>query len=130
MSGPAQAVLREISRALVSLARQGEAHATSPLPHEETIDLHSLPLSDADRAALAQRLGRGEVQATLDVAGATRIFETAFAGVWWVQHADAQGHTVLEQVVLAQVPALLLAHPADIDHAARRLQAELETTHE
>jgi hydrogenase-1 operon protein HyaF len=131
MSGPsqsAQAVLREISSALGALARQGAA--APPHAIEETIDLHSLPLSEADRAALATRLGRGEVQATLDVAGATRVFETAFAGVWWVEHADAQGHTMLEQVVVARVPALLPAHPADIESAARRLQAELESTHE
>jgi hydrogenase-1 operon protein HyaF len=92
----------------------------------ETIDLHGLPLSDSERAQLRQRLGDGEVDARLEIAGPTRITETAYAGVWWLRHADADDRPVLEQIVVARVPALLLAHADDIADAARRLVVELD----
>ena len=114
------AVLREVAVLLATLARTPD--------FSDAIDLHSLPLSDDDREQLRQRLGRGEIEASFDLAGPTRITETAFAGVWWVRHADAQDRAVLEQIVVARVPALLLAHPEDIADAARQLGAALEST--
>jgi len=41
-----------------------------------------------------------------------------------VRHADADDRTLLEQIVVARVPELLLAHPVDIADAAERLGAE------
>lgn len=118
-SDVARAVLREVARLLDALARD-------PML-DETVDLHSLPLSEPDRDGLRQRLGRGEVEAAFNLAGSTRVTETAYAGVWWVRHADADDRSVLEQIVVARVPALLLAHPDDIATASHRLAAELET---
>ncbi len=117
-AGVSAAVLHEVARLLAQLAAEPAL--------SETIDLHSLPLTDAERAQLRQRLGHGEVDAMLEIAGPTRIVETAYAGVWWVRHADAADRSVLEQIVVARVPALLLAHPDDIADAARRLVAELD----
>jgi len=116
-SGVAEALLREVARLLDALARDPGYSAA--------IDLRSLPMQDADLACLRHRLGDGEVEARFDQVGPTRITETAYAGVWWVRHADADDRAVLEQVVVARVPALLLAHPADIDDAAHRLATEL-----
>ncbi|MBL8345669.1 MAG: hypothetical protein JNN03_09520 [Rubrivivax sp.] len=116
--GMAEGMLREIARLLDALARDPG--------FIEAIDLHSLPVSDADRAWLRQRLGRGEVEATFNLGGPTRIEETSYAGVWWIRHADADEHTVLEQIVVARVPALLLADTVDVTAAARRLGSELE----
>ncbi|WP_144290076.1 hydrogenase expression/formation C-terminal domain-containing protein [Ideonella sp. A 288] len=120
-SDVARAVLREVARLLDALAHD-------PML-DETVDLHSLPLSEPDREGLRQRLGRGEVEAVFNLAGPTRVTETAYAGVWWVRHADADAddRSVLEQIVVARVPALLLAHPDDIATASHRLAAELET---
>lgn len=118
-SDVARAVLREVARLLDALARD-------PML-DETVDLHSLPLSEPDRDGLRQRLGRGEVEAAFNLAGPTRVTETAYAGVWWVRHADADDRSVLEQIVVARVPALLLAHPDDIATASHRLAAALET---
>ena len=113
----AEAVLREVGTLLEALARD-------PM-FSDAIDLHSLPLNDAERAQLRRRLGQGEIDAALDLAGPTRISETAYAGVWWVRHADADDRTLLEQIVIARAPALLLAHPSDIADAAALLAAEL-----
>ncbi|MEZ5729322.1 MAG: hydrogenase expression/formation C-terminal domain-containing protein [Burkholderiaceae bacterium] len=89
--------------------------------YQDAIDIHGLPLDDRQRDVLRERLGQGEVDARLDVAGSSRITETAFAGVWWVSHLDASERPVLEQIVIARVPDLLPAHPADIALAAARL---------
>lgn len=112
------AVMREVAQLLDALAADPGAEAT--------IDLHGLPLSGADRAVLADRLGRGEVQAVLDVAGPTHIQETAFAGVWWIRHGDVGDPAAIEQLVVARIPALLPAHPDDIGDAARRLRGAVE----
>jgi hydrogenase-1 operon protein HyaF len=113
----AKAVLREVARALAALA--------SDPGLIEPIDLRSPPLDDEARALLQRRLGEGEIAADFDLAGATRIRETGYAGVWWVRHADEEGRAVLEQIVVARVPPLLLAHPDDIAADAQRLADEL-----
>ncbi|MDE2093257.1 MAG: hypothetical protein KGL99_17615 [Burkholderiales bacterium] len=116
-NGVADAVLREVARLLRELAGDPRCDAA--------IDLNSLPLGEGERERLRRRLGRGEVEAAFDLAGPTRITETAYAGVWWVRHADVDDRPVLEHIVVARVPALLLAHPADIEVAARRIGTEL-----
>lgn len=117
-AGVVDAVLRDVVQLLTALARNPD--------FSDAVDLHSLPLTDDDRDQLRQWLGRGEIEASFDLAGPTRVHETAFAGVWWVRHNDTQGRAVLEQIVVARVPALLLAHPDDIAAAARRLDSALD----
>lgn len=114
----ARAVLREIASHLERLAADPA--------YSDAIDLRSLPLQEADRAVLKRRLGEGEVRATLDVAGETRVTETAFAGVWWLVHLGADGETVAEQLAVARAPDILLAQPDDIALASARLIAEID----
>jgi hydrogenase-1 operon protein HyaF len=116
-SGLADAVLREIPVLMQRLSETGEGGI---------IDLRSLPMTDSDRQELAAKLGEGEVKAFLDVSGASTVFETQFAGVWWVRHEGADGRVAAEQVVVARVPEILLAHPADIAAAQLRLSATLD----
>lgn len=115
--GLVEAVLRELAEHLARLALDAQATAA--------IDLRSLPLADADRAALRARLGAGEVRATLPLAGSSHVEETGYAGVWWVRHDGAGGDVLAEHLVVARVPELLLAHPDDVADAARRLGTEL-----
>jgi hydrogenase-1 operon protein HyaF len=117
-AGRAGAVLLEVATALEGLSRDQQM--------QYTIDLHSLPMDDDERAWLRARLGSGEVRAALDVAGHSTVDETGFAGVWWVRHGDAEGRAGLEQIVVARVPALLLAHPDDVADAAGRLAAAVD----
>jgi hypothetical protein len=116
-SGVADAVVHEVARLLRRLAVDPD--------FADVIDLRSLPMADADRASLRQRLGDGEIDAALNLAGLTRIRDTAYSGVWWARHADADNRCVLEQIIVARVPELLMAHLADIDAAAVRLSLEL-----
>jgi hypothetical protein len=107
------AVLREVASLLEALV-----HDPS---FQDAIDLRSLPLADADRTALRTLLGDGEVDVRLDVAGQTRVRETAFAGAWWETHYAADGAAIVERIVVARVPPVLLAHPADVVRARDRL---------
>lgn len=112
------AVLHEVASLVACLVRDADFAGA--------IDLRSLPLGDTDRAQLRGRLGRGEVAATADAAGGTQVTETSYSGVWWVRSCSEAGEVLFEHIVVARVPAILLAHAADIDDAAHRLRRELE----
>lgn len=111
-SGLPSTILREIATMMEELLLTGEAG---------TIDVRSLPLTDFDRFELAEKLGDGEVRAFINAGGSSTVFETKFAGVWWVRHEDAEGRVMAEQIVVARAPELLLAHPSDIGNARARL---------
>ncbi|MFN3867497.1 MAG: hydrogenase expression/formation C-terminal domain-containing protein [Hyphomicrobiaceae bacterium] len=117
-TGMAAAVLAEIADALSRMAATAE---------ETSIDLRGLPMTDADRNELQEALGRGEVTATLDVAGRSEILETGFSGVWWVRHFGNDARVSSEEIVIGRIPAILLAHPDDVAAAASRLHIVLST---
>jgi hydrogenase-1 operon protein HyaF len=111
--GMAIALLNEIQDLLSDFIEQGK---------EGLIDLRGLPMLDADRQQLEERLGRGEVTALIDVAGETEIWETAFSGVWWLRHKGSDGRVVQEQVFVGSVPDLLKSHKDDMEAALSRLK--------
>ncbi len=112
LTGMADSVLSEIAERLQVFALSGE---------ETVIDLRSLPMSNADRNDLEVRLGRGEVEIKLYVSGQSDIWETTFAGVWWVRHIDGDGRIAAEEINITSVPDILRAHPDDARAAATRL---------
>ena len=114
----ADAVFAELAEALARLAATGE---------ETIVDLKSLPFSPTDLEALVERLGEGEVRCELEVAGPSEVRETAYSGIWWVRHIGGDGTAVVEQVVVARVPEILIAHPDDVAFAARRMREAVAT---
>jgi len=116
-TGMAWSVLAEVGRLLERLATTGAPGA---------IDLRSLPLTKADRHELEALLGRGEVSADLDLTGRSEVRESAYAGAWWIRHFGAGARIAAEEIAICPVPEILLAHPADIQSAARRLQHDLQ----
>lgn len=116
-TGMSDAVLREIAEHLRGFAER-------ETPHQ--IDLRSLPMSSADRAELIERLGEGEVKATVAVVGDSEIRETAYAGVWWVRHLGRSGDVLAEFIEITEVPSLLRAQREDVADAAARLRDELQ----
>lgn len=112
-----EAVLVEVRVLLARLAGNPE--------QIETIDLNSLPLDARTRALLRDRLGQGEVVATIEAAGRSQVVETAYPGVWWIRHETGEDDSALEQITVARVPALLCAHPVDIERASLRLADDL-----
>jgi hydrogenase-1 operon protein HyaF len=115
-TGMADAVMREVADELRAFGSD-----LSP----RSIDLRSLPLTPADREELELRLGRGEVRIELDVAGRSEIWETAYAGVWWVRHRAADDQIVTESIDITRIPAVVSSHADDVRRAAARLHAEL-----
>jgi len=117
-----ESLLCEIAQALELFAQTGET---------STINLRALPMGDMDRKALETRLGHGEVEARLNVAGPSEIWETSFTGVWWVRHFGGDERIAAEEINITSVPDILLAHREDARAALARLttmNAE-ESTH-
>lgn len=116
-TGMATALLSEIAERLDDFAQKdGQPFA---------IDLRGLPMTDADRAELEAALGRGEVSATIEVAGTSEVWETAYSGVWWVRHRGADDRITSEEIVITNVPAILFSHKDDVRAAAERLRGML-----
>ncbi len=115
-TGIADSLIREIADQLDNLARTGEVAA---------IDLRSLPMTEADRVELAERLGRGEVDILFNVAGTSEAWETNYAGVWWVRHRGADDRIAAERIEIAPVPDMLTVSGEDIAMAAARLRSAL-----
>jgi hydrogenase-1 operon protein HyaF len=109
-------ILREVAIALRRLAQNGE---------ETTIGLRGLPLAESDRNLLEERLGRGEVTAAIEVAGASDVWETRYAGVWWVSHRGGAGGIAAEEIVIARAPEILFSNNDDVRAAVARLDQEL-----
>jgi hydrogenase-1 operon protein HyaF len=105
LTGNAAAVLREIASLLEQLAQSGEAGC---------IDLASLPFTSADRTWLREKLGKGEVEVSINAGGATTIMETGTSGVWWVTHRNEQDVKSGEFIEVTLVPELVAAHPDDV----------------
>ncbi len=116
LAGGVTAVLHEIVELLERLAATGEGGA---------IDLRSLPMAPGDHEHLRSALGEGEVSASFDALGPTRVRETGVAGVWWIEHRNAHGETLTELIEVTEVPEILAAARQDIGAAAQALRARL-----
>jgi hydrogenase-1 operon protein HyaF len=115
-TGLAESVLREIAQLLATLSECGQSAA---------VDLRSLPMTQADRSDLEARLGRGEVEVLLTAAGKSEIWETQYAGVWWVRYFGADDTVAAERIEITACPQILVTHDADIAAACARLRDEL-----
>lgn len=118
-TGLAGAVLSEIAELMKALVERGESAG---------IALKSLPMSAGDLAALEKQLGRGEVFASLDVAGPTEVWETSYAGVWWIRHFGANDLVAAEEISVTQIPEILRTHIEDIRLAEQRIRAEINSS--
>jgi hydrogenase-1 operon protein HyaF len=114
LGGGVAAILSELATLLERLVR-GEPAGS--------IDLRSLPMSPRDRAELQRALGEGEVQATIDSRGLSRIRETRVSGVWWVEHFDEQGELIAELIEVSRIPEILASVTDEMAAGARNLRA-------
>jgi hydrogenase-1 operon protein HyaF len=116
LGGGVAALLTELASLLGRLA-------ATRLP--AVIDLRSLPMSPQDRTELQHVLGEGEVRATIEAQGLSTLRETGMAGVWWVEHRNAEGELVAELLEIAQVPGILASTFDEIAAGARALREHL-----
>jgi hydrogenase-1 operon protein HyaF len=109
-------ILHEIRHALELLADAGEP---------TIIDLTAMPFGPGDEERLLATLGQGEVVATVNAIGATKVRETAYAGVWLVEHLAPDEARIALHVEVAEVPFLLKTPRDDMVDGLRRLTARL-----
>ena len=109
-------LLHEIRHALARLIAEGEP---------TVIDLSAIPFGPGDERVLLEALGEGEVSAHLQALGDSRIVETAFPGVWLVDHHNADGQRIAYHIEIAHVPQVLSAQAEDVADGLRRLESAL-----
>jgi len=116
-TGMAWSVLSEVAQRLKDLAEHNQP---------SSIDLRSLPMTDADREQLKELLGWGEVAARLEIGGPTDIHETTYCGVWWIRHMGAGGVLATEEIAITRIPEIFLSDPHDVSAAAERIRTILD----
>ncbi|MGD2083340.1 MAG: hydrogenase expression/formation C-terminal domain-containing protein [Chromatiales bacterium] len=119
LTGNAQPILHEILHALQRLSDSDEA---------TVIDLHSIPFAPGDEKRLLEVLGHGEVDVHMHTLGETRIWESLYAGVWIVDHHNAEGERIAFHIEVSRVPEILRAQDEDISDGVQRFRRRLTPT--
>ena len=115
--GNVRPLLAEILHAVDRLLETGEP---------TMIDLASLPFGPGELEYLEERLGSGELSAELDALGSSRIRETAFPGVWWLEHRNPHDEIVGRFIEITRTPEILSSQDADIAAGRARLGDQLD----
>ena len=91
-----------------------------------TIDLAGLPFGPGELEHLEATLGTGELAAKLDALGTSRIQETAYPGVWWLEHRNVHDEVVGRYLEITRTPEILSSQDADIVAGRARLEDQFE----
>ena len=117
--GNVRPLLNEIVHALDRLLDDNEP---------TVIDLASLPFAPVELEELEDALGEGELTAELDALGKSLIRETAYPGVWWVEHQNSGGEVVGRYIEITRSPEILVSQDADIGAGRARLRDSFESS--
>ncbi len=90
-----------------------------------TIDLAGLPFGPGELDTLQTQLGHGELDAKLDTLGESRIYETAYPGVWWIEHRNVNNEIVGRYLEVTRLPDILSSQDADMQAGRERLGEQL-----
>lgn len=115
--GNVQPLLNEVLHAVERLLETGAP---------TTIDLATLPFGPGELEHLEATLGSGELCATLDALGTSHIRETAYPGVWWLEHRNAADEVVGRFIEITRTPDILSSQDADIIAGRARLEDQLD----
>jgi hydrogenase-1 operon protein HyaF len=115
--GNVRPLLNEVLHAVDRLLETGEP---------TTIDLAGLPFGPGELEHLEATLGMGELSAKLDALGTSRIRETAFPGVWWLEHRNVHDEIVGRFIEITRTPEILSSQEADIIAGRARLEDQLD----
>lgn len=115
--GNVRPILNEVLHALDKLLGTNEA---------TTIDLASLPFGPGELEHLEALLGTGELSAKLDALGTSSIRETAYPGVWWLEHRNAFDEVVGRYLEITRTPEILSSQDADIIAGRAHLEEQFE----
>jgi hydrogenase-1 operon protein HyaF len=114
--GNVRPLLNEVLHAVDRLLETGEP---------TTIDLAGLPFGPGELEHLEASLGTGELSAKLDALGTSRIRETTFPGVWWLEHRNVHDEIVGRFIEITRTPEILSSQEADITAGRARLEDQL-----
>lgn len=106
--GNALPILHEIRHGLERLADSGEG---------TLIDLNAIPFGPGDEDRLFALLGHGEVEATVNALGPTRVRETSVSGVWVIDYRNTEEQRLALHIQIAAIPDILRSQPQDIRDA-------------
>ena len=115
--GNVRPILNEVLHALDKLIDNNET---------TIIDLAGLPFAPGELDELEETLGKGELSAQLDALGASRIQETTYPGVWWIEHRNAHDEVVGRYLEITRIPEILSSQDADICAGRARLGVQFE----
>ena len=115
--GNVRPLLNEVLHAIDRLLDTGEP---------TTIDLAGLPFGPGELEHLEATLGQGELAAELDALGKSRIRETAYPGVWWLEHRNAHDEVVGRFLEVTRTPEILSSQDADIVAGRARLNDRID----
>ena len=110
-------LLHEIRHALRKLAAGGETRI---------IDLMAIPFGPGDEDLLLEVLGRGEVEAKVTALGSSRVWESAYPGVWVLDHRDTDDIRIAFQVQVTAVPDIVCTPADDMIESTERLDERLQ----
>ncbi|MEE4295016.1 MAG: hydrogenase expression/formation C-terminal domain-containing protein [Wenzhouxiangella sp.] len=104
------------------------SHLERFLENGETaaIDMRGLPMAPNEYKELLEMLGQGELDLTLEMGGKTRIRETAYSGVWWIQHQGPDDRIQSEYLEINRIPDFLCAQTDQIEDAVKALSDRLK----
>ncbi len=103
-------------------------HALSALLKSDqttSIDINAMPFAPGEKQTLKDTLSTGEVTATLNALGKSHIYETQYAGVWWIEHYNSHEHSVGQFIEVTWIPELLKSQAEDVQAGLERLLATL-----
>ena len=115
--GNALPILHEVRHGLRRLAETGETNGHRPARHA---------LRARRRGASAGACwARARLTRSIEVLGPTHVWETAFPGVWLVDHRNAEDERLALHIEISSVPEILRSQGEDIVDAIARLDARI-----
>jgi hydrogenase-1 operon protein HyaF len=115
--GNVRPILNEVMHAIDKLLESDEP---------TIIDLAGLPFGPGELEHLEATLGTGELAAKLDALGTSHIRETAYPGVWWLEHRNAFDEVVGRYLEITRTPEILSSQDADIVAGRARLEDQFQ----
>lgn len=112
-------ILHEVRHAVERLLKTGET---------SMIDLRAIPLAPGEDEEIRERLGQGEMVINIDALGPSTLTETAYPGVWWVEHKNNTDVITGLYIEIAHMPAIAFPASEDIQEGLNELTEKLESS--
>lgn len=114
----AKTLLSEIHSMLLNLLETGKT---------SRLDLRALPsLGSEGYEFLKYQLGLGEIKASIESFGRSDVYETAYSGIWFIDHFNQDDELYTEQIEVSFLPEILKSHFDDVRLSATKLGHCLE----